>query len=923
MQWLRSLFQRRQIYSDLAEEIQQHLAEKVEALMADGMSRKDAEYAAKREFGNIARIEESGHEPWMWPHAESILADIRFALRILFRDAGFTTVAILALALGIGVNTTAFTAYKAIVARSLDARDPGNMVDIVLTRHVGDLDPGFSYPDYKVYRDNLHSFSGVIAQRMERLTLTQAGGIQRPPRSSGGSQFLKFLLPQPNVGGAELATTFIVSENYFSVLGVAAVRGRTFEAGDGKELAASPSVLISENYWQRRFAGDPSIIGKVIRLNGAAFTIIGITPHDFVGTSVTTPDFWVPLSLLPLVYPSDNWLRDRENQCCRLYARLAPGVSIRQAQAEMTVLADHLRTLHDPHSELSKPSTVRLWPGSPFGRTMDSGLKFAILLIMVAVGMVLAIACANVASLQLARAASRQNELCLRLSLGATRRRLVRQLLTESALLALIAGIVALLFTWALLKVSVTMAAQAIPAEYGSLVLHVTPDLEIFAYVFAISLVAGILFGLVPALESSRTALSSAANNSTGSSPGSSRRLRDLLIAAQVAASLVLMITGSMLIRSSRHALITETGYDKKHVVNLDIQFPGSTNYTAQRRLALVRELRNRLDALPGVSSISAGRPPDGEGIRVAAVSINRDKPSAHNTKGFLYYTYVQPNYFQTLGIPLLFGRTFQTQAGQPEPSVILSESAVQQLWPGQNPIGRTLRLNTDEQFHGKNELLPDGLAYQVIGVARDTRGVELDGSDSQQVYIPMREDRVQDYPLLFRTSADPAQSITAMGAIMSSVDPDLVVGASTLDELLHQTPAFLVPGLAASIASIIGLIGLLLASMGIFGTVSYIVVLRTREVGIRMALGAKKRNILGLILRESTQPVLVGVLVGVALAVGASYLLRGVLYGLNTVDAISFVGVSLLFLAIALLAAYVPSRRAMRVDPMVALRYE
>ncbi|HEX6497395.1 MAG TPA: ABC transporter permease [Acidobacteriaceae bacterium] len=923
MQWLRSLFQRRQIYSDLAEEIQQHLAEKVEALIAEGMSRKDAEYAAKREFGNIARIEESGHEPWMWPRAESLLADIRFALRILLRDAGFTTVAILALALGIGVNTSAFTAYKAIVARSLDARDPGSMVDIALTRHAGDFDPEFSYPDYKVYRDNLHSFSGVIAQRMERLTLTQAGGIQRQLRSSGGTQFLKFLLPHPNVGGAEFATTFIVSENYFSVLGVAAVRGRTFEGGDGKELAASPSVLISENYWQRRFAGDPSILGKVVRLNGAAFTIIGITPHDFVGTSVITPDFWVPLNLLPLVHPNDNGLRDRENQCCRLYARLAPGVSIRQAQAEMTVLADHLRTLHDPHSELSKPATVRLWPGSPFGRTMDSGLKFAIVLIMVAVGMVLAIACANVASLQLARAASRQNELCLRLSLGATRRRLVRQLLTESALLGLIAGIVALLFTWALLKVSVTMAAQAIPAEYGSLVLHVTPDIEIFAHVFAISLIAGILFGLAPALESSRMALSSAANNSTGSSPGRSRRLRHSLIAVQVAASLVLMISGSMLIRSSRHALITETGYDNKHIVDLDIQFPGSTNYTAQRRLALVRELRNRLAALPGISSISAGRPPDGQGIRVAAVSINRDKPSAHNTKGFLYYTYVQPNYLQTLGIPLLFGRTFQTEAGQPESSVILSESAAQQLWPGQNPIGRTLRLNTDEQFHGKNELLPDGVAYQVIGVARDTRGVELDGSDSRQVYIPMPEDRIQDYPLLFRTSADPAQSITAIGAILSSLDPDLVVGAATLDELLHQTPAFLVPGLAASIASVIGLIGLLLASMGIFGTVSYIVVLRTREVGIRMALGAKKRDILGLILRESTQPVLVGLLVGIALAVGASYLLRGVLYGLNTVDAVSFVGVSLLFLAIALLAAYVPSRRAMRIDPMVALRYE
>jgi putative ABC transport system permease protein len=288
-----------------------------------------------------------------------------------------------------------------------------------------------------------------------------------------------------------------------------------------------------------------------------------------------------------------------------------------------------------------------------------------------------------------------------------------------------------------------------------------------------------------------------------------------------------------------------------------------------------------------------------------------------------LYYTFVQPNYFQTLSIPLLSGRGFVSQAGQTEPSVVLSQSAAEQLWPGQNPIGRSLRLGTDDQFHLKNEALPDGPTYQVIGVARNTRGIQLDDSDSEQVYIPLPERRLQDYPILVRTKADSLQFLDAIGPVIASLDPNLVATPATLEQLLHQTPPFLISALAASIASVVGMVGLLLASMGIFGTVSYIVVLRTREVGIRIALGAKKGDILSLMLRESTRPVFVGLLVGMTLSVGVTYLLRGILYGLSTVDAISFVGVASLFLAIALFAAYIPSRRAMRVDPTVALRYE
>jgi hypothetical protein len=288
-----------------------------------------------------------------------------------------------------------------------------------------------------------------------------------------------------------------------------------------------------------------------------------------------------------------------------------------------------------------------------------------------------------------------------------------------------------------------------------------------------------------------------------------------------------------------------------------------------------------------------------------------------------LYYTWVQANYFETLGVPMSLGRGFQSEASHPEHFVILSESAAQRLWPGQNPIGRSLRLGTDDQFHNKDELLPDGPTWRVVAVARDTRGVTLDGSDSQQVYLPLPSDRIQDYPILVRTHSDPTRVMRAMEPVISAVDPSLVASASTLQEMLRQTDAFLIDSLSAAIASAISLFGLLLASMGIYSTVSYMVVLRTREVGIRMAVGAPRRNILALMMRESIRPVVAGLLAGMVLAVGASRLLRGVLYGLNTVDAISFVGVSLLFLAIALVATWPPSRRAMRVDPVVALRHQ
>jgi predicted permease len=866
---------------------------------------------------------------------QTVLQDLRYGARMLCRNAAFTAVAVFALALGIGVNTAVFTAYKAMIARPLDARDPGEMVNLALIRQPGSKDPfspgqsgfteyTFSYPDYEAYRDSVHSFSGLIAFNPEHMRLTNAGGVISQRAAAAGSAVSMLGLLPTGASNAEFAFVFDVSENFFKVFGIAAIRGRTFDTIGVPGLLASPLVLISENYWQKRFSGDPAILGKTIRLNGVAFTIAGITPRDFVGASVAVPDFWFPLCLEPLVHPDANWLRDRESQCCRLFGRLAPAVTIAQAQAEMTLVADHLRALHDPHAESAKPGTVLVWPGSPFPLPLGlyPGLRFTILLIMAAAGMVLAVACANVGSLQLARASARQNELHTRLSLGAGRLRIIRQLLTESALLGLLAGAIAFPFTWALLRIGVTLAADAFPAQNGTLIFDVTPDLEIFLYVFAISLAAGVLFGLAPAIESSNSALSSSTRGGTLSFR--SRRLQDFLIAAQVSLSLVLMITGSLFIRGSINSLKMDTGYDGKHVADLDFQFPEQSRYTATRKLALVQELRRRLAVLPGVTAITSARPPDGVAFRTAAVALNGEKSGSLSVPFVLSYTYIEPNYFQTLGVPVILGRGFQAQAGQPERSVILSESAAKQLWPGQNPIGRTLQLGAiDERVRNLSELSAQGPAYQVVGVARDTRGVEFDGSDSRKIYLPLTDDKLSDRPILIRAQSDSGSVIRAIDPVISSIDPDLVATSSTLEEMLRRTAPFITSSLAAAVASTVGLLGLLLASMGIYGTVSYIVVLRTREVGIRMAVGAKKGDILGLILRESLRPVLAGLLAGMLLAVGSSYLLRGVLYGLNIVDGVSYVGVSLLFLAIALLAAYPPSRRALSVDPMVALRYE
>ncbi|MDA0206566.1 MAG: ABC transporter permease [Acidobacteria bacterium] len=907
--------------AELREALEFHLEEEIEKGKTAGLTEAQARAAARRELGNPGLIAEDTRSAWSWPLltlVETIFGDVRYGARMLARNTKVTVLTVLALALGIGVNASVFTAYKALWLMPLDARDPHEMVNIALTRDSGPTN-SFSYPDYEAYRDSLDSFSGLIASRAMNARLSSAGGPPDLEASLVGSGLGRLGLISPRISGEERARIEIVTENYFEVLGVAPVRGRSFESLSRAELQAQPSVLISENYWQRRFGGDPEIIGKTIRLNNVAVTVIGVTPHDFRGADFGAPPFWAPISIDPLFNRDDQWLNQRENQRYRLHGRLAHGVSMAQAQAEMNPIANQLRALHDPESISAEPASALVLPGSPLLPQPNNGMEVVIALIMFAAALVLAVACANVGSLQLARARSRQHELSTRLSLGASRLRVVRQLLTESVLVGLLAGVSALFLTWAFLQELSAQFAGVFPLWTGSPAFDVTPDFEIVGYVVAVSLFAGILAGLTPAMESSRSALAAIVRSNASSRR--SRRLQDVLVAAQVSLSLILLIVAGMLIRTSFNEIKMPTGYDTLNVISLDFRFAEPSDYDADAKLAVAQELRTRLAALPGVSAMSSARPPGERRFLTAAMPIGEAAAVGNPVQSILAYTRVQENYFETIGVPLVLGRTFQQQGNS---AVILSESAATELWPNQNPIGRSLRLGpTDEQHHRRSELVAEGPALQVVGVVRDKRGMALDGGGSREIYLALAGDQVSSRPILIRTQAEPKQVIDILGPVLTSIDPTISATANTLEERLRASPLFGVSMLFGAFASAIGTCALLLALMGIYGTVSYIVVLRTREIGIRRAIGAQRGDVIGLILRESTRPILIGLILGMPLSAGGVFLATRLLFGLSFVDIVSTAAVTVLFLSIALLASYFPARRAMGIDPLVALRHE
>ena len=930
MQWLKelahsvgSIFRRGREEQQLSEELQFHLQRQIEHNLAAGMSPEDARYAALRLFGGVQQVREECRDMRHVNFIENLIQDLYYGLRLLRKNPGFTALAVSTLAIGIALNTAVFTAFDATV-RPIQATDPGRIVAVYRSTVQDSNATAFNYPDYLYYREHNSVFSCLFAASGTDVSLSDAPNQDLRHQATGAAGGITALIGirffQQMAGTAELGRAAMVSENYFSALGVNPVLGRGFAAQE-----PYPVVMLSYNFWARRFRSDPSLLGKTLKLNRKLFTVIGITPQDFIGTYPNAPSVWLPVSDWPLLEPGHDPLRNAHDECCGLFGRLKPGVTQHQAQADMTVLAEQLRQSYPLGSKNNRPVTISVAAASPFGLHPSSEAIAIVAALMSAVGLVLLIACANVAGLQLARSAARRKEIGVRLALGAGRGRLIRQLLTEASLLGIMAGGAGLLGSWFAERLLVTSVAAALPPEWGFLAINVNPDMRVFAYTLTVSLVTGILFGLTPALEASQPNLIQVVREEGARFAGRLRglRLRHLFIAVQVAICLVLLIAAGLLARGSARAVRLSPGFETKNVLGLDIEMPPGIGYDAAKRNAIQRQMAERFRGVPGVREVTEGRVPLGGGVRMTSVLLDASVKQSETPRPVFSYSYVTPNYFDTLSIPIVRGRTFtDAEAHAAAPVTVISEATAKELWPAQDPIGKHVRLDATKQFHGSDEPFPNGESFEVIGVSKDIRSVWLNEMDPGLLTIPLPTNRHSE-TMMIRTESDPSSLVAALAEQVKAVDPNVIVYAETLEGLITMNPGFVFSRVGAVFSTIVGLLGLLLASVGIYGMVSHAVIQRTHEVGVRMALGARRGDVLALILRQSARPVAAGLLAGFVLAIAVSRLLSSFLFGVSPLDPVTLLCVVLFLGVVALLACYIPARRATTVDPMVALRHE
>lgn len=847
-------------------------------------------------------------------------------MRMLRKNPGFTTVAILTLALGIGVNTAIFTAFDALVLRPRQVKDPDRLASVSRTTP-DERQGGFSYPDYVYYRDHNKSFADLALFAFGTAVTSSDLPGARPepaPRMVGA---VGFHLPQLLQGTAQPIGCSFYSGNYFQMLGAVPLMGRILLPEDDQPNAP-PVVLMSGNFWQRQFHSDPKVIGSVLHLNGVAFTVVGVTPLNYRATAPAVPDLWAPIiAKIALGETTREDLQNRPVIAGLAEGRLKEGVSLSDARAELSVLAGHLRTFY-PETERNVTVSVVSARNNLSGLDHDSWA--VVITAMTAVALLLLIACANVASLLLARAVTRRKEIATRLALGAGRWRLLRQLLTESILLGILAGAVGLpLAGWAL-HLLIVEIASVIPSFWGAIALEITPDIRIFAYTLFISFAAGVALGLTPALQASKADVNSALKED-GTAFGQrlgGLSVRSLLVASQLAACLVLLISSALLLRGSQRALGVDPGYESQRVLYLEIYNPANLHYSQKRLLQLNRDLIQGIVSIPGVRTVAqATRGPIG-GIRwVAVAPIGTTFPASHSDGRELVsagYSYVTPNYFETLSIPIVRGRTFTPlEAEGKAPVVIISEATARRFWPN-GAIGKRLKIGSERRtvsLSGESD--PFIASSEVVGIARDVRSMDQSGLDESYLYLPFSQSRQWTRILLVRTVGNPAPLLPVLGSELRRVDANLPVSAATLNTMVSMDPYFVVSRIGGFLASIVGALGLLLACMGVYGMVAYTVAQRTREIGIRVAFGAERGQILRLILRDGMRSVLVGLVIGLATAVAISRVLAAMLFGLGALDAFSFAGVSLLLCAVATLACWLPARKAIRVDPVVALRHE
>lgn len=832
----------------------------------------------------------------------SLFQDVRYALRGLRKHRSFTAAAVLTMALGIGINTALFTVFDAFVLKPLPLKNPSTLVNLEGRDKLGLRRRLFSYLDYLDYQQQNTAFSDLIAWNKVSATVGEA-----PPPDADD-----FTLAE----GYEHVFGQIVSNNYFNALGVRMHLGRGFGTDDG----SASEIVLSHACWQRRFNSDASIIGHTITLQGHSFTVIGVTEPEFIGTTPDPPSFWAPLMARDYLigaggWGNKTWLTDRNVEVFTLLGRLAPGVSSSEAEAAAQLTTDRLGQRY-PSDD--RKTTLTLERAGTFV-TLDEDLSALVLPLAIGFGLVLLVACANVANLLLARAIGRQREIGVRVALGAKRSRIIRQLLTESTLLALLGGAAGLLIAvWTLRTIyPIILSAIPVPELAGGFALNLSPDWRVFSFTFIIAAVTGAVAGIAPALLMSRPDVVSTLKDELPLGHLSKSRLRSGLVVVQIAVSLSLLIGAGLLAINARRLQQVDTGMITHNVFSIAAGLSGVEQSDGAKQTRLREELVDRLRSLADVASVSeAFNQPLSGSMGNCLVLVHGDDPARPREARF---NFVSAEYFQTLAMQITRGRAFSSDEVRSRmPVVVVSETAANQFWPRQDPLGQQISI-ADESDSSGAQAAETYKQYQVVGVARDTRSRHVWQPDERFVYlpVPMTKNRY----LLVQTRTDPAATMSGVRSLATSIDPALRTSVRRLDDSLNiQTVPFRA---LAWVSGALGMLALVLASLGLYGVTSFLVARRTHEIGIRMALGARGSDVVALFLREGLRLTLFGIVLGVAGGVVLSRLLVSVLVDLSAVDPFVFALISLLMMLVTSMAILAATRRATKVDPMVALRYE
>jgi predicted permease len=884
---LRSLFRHGSVEHELDTELRFHFEQQIQENLAAGMSPEESRYAAQRSIGGLTQIQEECRDMRGLNWIRDLGTDIRYGLRILRKSPGFTAAAVLSLALGVGINTAVFSLINAVLLRTLPVKNPEQLV---VFNHRNDI----SYPMYQDLRDGNTVLSGLLS----RFTI---------PASMSAE------------GQTERISAELVSGNYFQVLGVEALIGRTLMPDDARLPGAQPVVVLSNGFWRRRFGSDPGIIGKTIRLDGHPMTVVGITPAGFQGTEVgVSPDVRVPITMVRAMLPSSPGYVEMNNRgwtWLDLVGRLKDGISREQAESALNAFYVHARedevqgVLKDiPPSAKAQvlSEKLRLDPGSTGVSDLRETFSRQLWVLMAAVSVVLLIACMNVASLLLARAMARQREIAVRLALGASRVRVVRQLVTESVMLVLIAtGASLVIAPW-----GSHMLASFLPERRLPVVLNLEPDFRVLGFAVMVSLAAGILFGLAPALQLTRCAAAPALKAQASlSGLRGSLTFRKVLTVAQVALSLLLVAGAGLFVRTLRNLKGLDLGYDRENVLLLDL-VPLLNGYSGDQSTRFFERVIERVNKLPGVRSAGLGSMGFLElGFPRQDIHVEgRNTPRGEERVGWI--NTVSPEYFKTLGVPMLLGRSFTARDKKSAPKVaIVNQTFARQYFGGENPLGRHIGFGDT-----------NGIA--IVGVVRDGKYKEVREKTPELVYVPFQQNVDPAMTLQVRTVGNPAKVTAAIRHELQSVDANVPIYKvrtleAQLDESLSQER------LVATLSSWFGAFALLLASIGLYGVLAYSVTRRTNEIGLRMALGAERGGVIWMVLREALLLVGMGVAIGVPIALVLAGSVSSLLYGLKPTDSLTISATVVLLFVVAAIASYLPARRASRVDPMVALRYE